>query len=411
MQEASFAGDLQNDRVMVKWSLDMSKKKNNDVSKDSASKKALGSKEEVSFAGIQRPLSLVAQVEQTLRTAIADDIFPNGRMPTLVELADQMRVSRETVRLALDALQRDGLIVKRRRRGTFVSAPTVPHALKAPKRKILGYLFEEYEFGGSNSEVVARPHGSAMLEGAIMEAGRHDYQLVTRSANPNNLRAAFDQLNELGPLAGTIFTCVAEEKLLKGISGRKTPAVLLDHEMHLPKVGSVRGDSQQAARLAIQHLAELGHRNIACAHWRQSDLNPWFMQGYRKGMRDVNLRRSREWEMLVELNEKGAMETVNKIMEFRKRPTAILCFHNTFASQLIAAALRKGFRVPEDFSVVGGGGEEVLNLTCLQLDWHELGRTAVRMLLKAIEQEEEHKTEHILIPYELKIGGTTADVR
>ena len=391
--------------------ISMNKQKKNSDPQGQASKKAKPKKEEASFAGIQRPLSLVAQVEQTLRTAIADDLFPNGRMPTLVELADQMRVSRETVRLALDSLQRDGLIVKRRRRGTFVNAPTVPHALKVPKRKILGYLFEEYEFGGSNSEVVARPHGSAMLEGAIMEAGRHDYQLVTRSANPNKLREAFDQLNELGPLAGTIFTCVAEEKLLKGISGRKTPAVLLDHEMHLPKVGSVRGDSQKAARLAIKHLADLGHRNIACAHWRQSELNPWFMQGYRKGMRDVNLRRSREWEMLVELNEKGAMETINQLIECRKRPTAILCFHNTFASQLIAAAMKKGLRVPEDLSVIGGGGEEVLNLTCLQIDWHELGRTAVRMILKAIDQGEEHKTEHILLPYELKISGTTTELK
>ncbi len=380
-------------------------------SKTAAGKKANPSTEEASFSGIQRPLSLVAQVEQTLRTAIADDLFPSGRMPTLVELADQMRVSRETVRLALDSLQRDGLIVKRRRRGTFVSAPTVPQKLKAPKRKILGYLFEDYEFGGTHSEVIARPHGSAMLEGAIMEAGRHDYQLVTRSAKPTNIREAFDQLNDLGPLCGTIFTCVGEEKFLKGISGRSMPAVLLDHEMHLPKVGSIRGDSQQNARLAIQHLAELGHRNIACAHWRQSDLNPWFLQGYRKGMRDVNLKRSREWEMFVELNEKGAMETVEQLLKFRKRPTAIICFHNTFASQLIAAAWKKGIRVPEDLSVVGGGGEEVVNLTCMQIDWHELGATAVRMVLKAIDQGKEHKTEHLLLPYDLKIGGTTSKLR
>ena len=379
--------------------------------KKPAEKKKPSSDSEASFSGINRPLSLVAQVEQTLRTAIDDNVFPLGRLPTLVELADQLRVSRETVRLALDALQKEGLIIKRRRRGTYVNSPTVPRVLKAPKRKVLGYLLEDYDYGGTNAEIISGSHGSAMLEGAIKEAGRHDYQLVTRSAKPNRLREAFDQLNDLGPLCGAIFACVAEEKLLKGLSGRGLPAVLLDHEMHLSKVGSVRGDSQQNARLAIQHLAEAGHRKIACAHWRQSDLNPWFLRGYRLGMRDANIKRRRNWEMFVELNEKGAMETLDQLMNLPQRPTAVICFHNTFASQLIAAAWKKGYRIPEDLSVIGGGGEEIVNLTCMQIDWHQLGHTAVRMLLKAIDQGEKHEAEHILLPYELRTGGTTAPIK
>ncbi len=112
--------------------------------------------------------------------------------------------------------------------------------------------------------------------------------------------------------------------------------------------------------------------------------------------------------MSVELNEKGAMETIDQLSEFRKPPTAILCFHNTFASQLIVAAWKKGHRVPEDLSIIGCGGENGANLTCMQIDWHELGRSAVRMLLKAIDEGKEHKAEHLLIPYEFKNGGTTA---
>ena len=162
--------------------------------KKPAEKKKPSSDSEASFSGINRPLSLVAQVEQTLRTAIDDNVFPQGRLPTLVELADQLRVSRETVRLALDALQKEGLIIKRRRRGTYVNSPTVPRVLKAPKRKVLGYLLEDYDYGGTNAEIISGSHGSAMLEGAIKEAGRHDYQLVTRrrqaQSSPRSLRPA-----------------------------------------------------------------------------------------------------------------------------------------------------------------------------------------------------------------------------
>jgi len=72
---------------------------------------------------LSRPLSMVAQVEQALRQAIAADCFPNGKLPTEVELAEQLGVSRETVRLAAEALQRDGLLVKIRHRGTFTQPP------------------------------------------------------------------------------------------------------------------------------------------------------------------------------------------------------------------------------------------------------------------------------------------------
>src|SRR5690349_11537819 len=66
-----------------------------------------------------RPASLVTQVEQLLRQAVAEQRWPGGRLPTEIELAEQLGVSRETVRLAAEALQRDGLLFKIRRKGTF----------------------------------------------------------------------------------------------------------------------------------------------------------------------------------------------------------------------------------------------------------------------------------------------------
>jgi len=367
---------------------------------------------EASLSGIHRPLSLIAQVERTLRTAIENNFFPNGRLPTLLELAEQLRVSRETVRLALESLQKEGLVIKRRRRGTFVRLPEVPVKLSRPRPKVLGYLLEEFDSIGSSEEIVSRPSSSPMLEGAIFEASRRGYQLNIRSAKPYQLRETFDQMEVSSPMCGVIFACVVEEKFLKGLSGRGIPAILLDHELHLPNVGSLRGDSEQNASLAVKHLAELGHQRIACAHWQQSDLNPWFIQGYRKGMRDTKLRCRRLWEMFIELSSKGAKEAVDHLLTLSPRPTAIICFHNTFANQFVAAAWERGLRVPDDISVVGCGGEEVVNLSCTQLDWPALGCTAVQMLLRAVDENEEeaNEPEHLLVPYEWREGGTAAPI-
>ena len=49
-------------------------------------------------------------------------------------------------------------------------------------------------------------------------------------------------------------------------------------------------------------------RAIAFADWRQSDLNPWRLAGYRRALRDARLPRRRRWEIPAELNEAGAAQ-------------------------------------------------------------------------------------------------------
>src|SRR5436189_4748143 len=97
-----------------------------------------------SFPRLTRPMTLAGQVEQLLRQSIAQGRFPGGRLPTEVELAEQLGVSRETVRLAAEVLQREGLLFKIRRRGTFTRAPTVALEIKARPSTLLGYLQADY---------------------------------------------------------------------------------------------------------------------------------------------------------------------------------------------------------------------------------------------------------------------------
>lgn len=51
---------------------------------------------------------------------------PDGRLPTERELSDQFGVSRRAIRLALEALEAEGLIWRRQGKGTFAGAPPDP---------------------------------------------------------------------------------------------------------------------------------------------------------------------------------------------------------------------------------------------------------------------------------------------
>src|SRR5690606_32303524 len=66
-------------------------------------------------------LSLYQQVAAALRRAIyTGELAPGDQIPTEADLMETYGVSRNTVRLALGELENEGLILRMRRRGTFV---------------------------------------------------------------------------------------------------------------------------------------------------------------------------------------------------------------------------------------------------------------------------------------------------
>jgi LacI family transcriptional regulator len=356
---------------------------------------------------IDRRPSLAAQVEALLRQAVAAGHFPDGRLPTEVELAEQLGVSRETVRLAAEVLQREGLLVKIRRRGTFIRPPVLALPARAGSSTLLGYMQADYPAVQGQEEAVTRAISGLMLQGANEEAGRAGFELVVRHAPHPQLGAAFQQLYRRVPLRGVIFASYGEEKLIRRVVGLGLPMLLLDHDLRLPQISSVRDDSFDGARQAVRFLASLGHRRIAFANWRQTDLNPWRLAGYTQGLRDARLQRRSRNVVHVELTARGASQAVEHLLALAPRPTALYCFNNTLARLAIEELHRRGVRVPLGLSVMGGGGEELPGLTCHQADWYQVGRTAVQVLLRAVADPTRRGPEHLLSPHAIRVGGTT----
>ena len=230
---------------------------------------------------------------------------------------------------------------------------------------------------------------------------------MVQYAAHTQLSKIFPQLHQESRLCGVIFASYGEEKLLKRAASLGLPIVLLDHDLHLPGIHSVRDDSFQGARDAVRYLAELGHRRIAYVNWRQTELNPWRLRGYRDGLRETGLRRQVKWEISVELTRAGAKQAVEIFKSLSPRPTALYCFNNTLAKILIEELTAQEVRVPEDVSILGGGGEFIPGLTCHQADWFEIGRDAVRVLLKAINGDPTATPAHQLAPHAIRAGETT----
>jgi GntR family transcriptional regulator len=67
------------------------------------------------------PYPKYLQIRELLLRRLIREFAPGDRLPTENELSAEFGVARETVREALSGLEEDGLIVRRRRNGTFVA--------------------------------------------------------------------------------------------------------------------------------------------------------------------------------------------------------------------------------------------------------------------------------------------------
>lgn len=357
---------------------------------------------------LDRADTLLSRTERILREAIAQGTFTGDRLPPASELAEQLGVSRETVRLAQDSLQREGLLVKYRRRGTLIQPLAMSLKRDASRSTLLGYLQAQYSARNQEEEEVTRATSGLMLQGAMEAAAKAGFQLVAHQSSHTDLDRAITKLTRESTLRGLVFASTGEEKAVRRVLALGLPVVLLDHELNIPDAVSVRDDSRQGAALAVAYLAGKGHRHIAHASWRFEDLNVWRRTGYREGLRRARLPRRRIWELPAEITPAGAEALAGKLLSLSPRPTALITFNNTLARLLIDSLRQHSVRVPEDLSILGMGGEAVSGLSCVQADWFEMGRCAVDVLLDQIAHPKKARDASRHFPYRIHASRTVA---
>ena len=130
---------------------------------------------------LARAVTLAAQVEATIAERINTGEFaPGDRVPTEHELAADLGVSRATVRTAVGALARRGLIVSHQGRGSFVTAAGSALSHTLTEARDLGEVL-----GRNGAEVTVR-FDEASIEHANEEVaialGLGEEDLVLRTA-------------------------------------------------------------------------------------------------------------------------------------------------------------------------------------------------------------------------------------
>jgi GntR family transcriptional regulator len=112
---------------------------------------------------------LVDQARDSLLRAIREDRFPDGRLPPEAELADQLGVSRGTLRAALQSLSADGLVSRRRRHGTYVNQHVLRSSMQLNRLIPFARLVEQSGYEATTDPRQHRTEPARESEAAELE--------------------------------------------------------------------------------------------------------------------------------------------------------------------------------------------------------------------------------------------------
>jgi DNA-binding LacI/PurR family transcriptional regulator len=346
-----------------------------------------------------------------LRELNAGRLRPGDALPTEHELASTASMSRNTVRQALAALERSGLISRVRGRGTFVH----DSAMQRMKSGLDLFALVIPETRGGFYPSLQRGFHDA-------SSGMHHQVLVCDTDNdPFRQADAFLQLLDKKVAGVAIVPTtlpLTPAHQIRPLHEREVPVVFCHRRVEGIQAPLVTFSALDVGRMAGRALAERGHRRVVFFGAHRGGLGPLYEQGLREALRagggdlpEEFVRFDTAHKITAE-HERFMEQNLAELWQRTARPTAIYCAFDSEAELAYLVLGRLGIKVPEDVSLVGFGGawrEGAITrrLTSVTVDEEELGRRTVQLLheMRLRERPLNDVTE-IFMPLSLSDGET-----
>jgi LacI family transcriptional regulator len=132
------------------------------------------------------------------------------------------------------------------------------------------------------------------------------------------------------------------------------PLVVTGRELKAPGLFTLNFDNFEGARLATQHLIQLGHRRIAfisgdADHPDAAER----LRGYRSAMQEMGIAPDPALIVPGDYREQSGLLAVESLLQTHQRFTAIFAANDQMALGAALGLKRRSLRVPEDVSIVG----------------------------------------------------------
>jgi DNA-binding LacI/PurR family transcriptional regulator len=257
---------------------------------------------------------------------------------------------------------------------------------------------------GVIAEEIGDSYGSLVISGIEEFLREKDYFFLTvvHRHNPELLK----QYSQLLMQRGVEGFITVDMQLTGALS---LPTVAVPGHKHFPGVTNIVLDHHYAARVALNHLLQLGHRNIAFMKgqsFSSDSAHRW--QAICQVAEELKIKIRPELTVQIDIDDPTPQlgyPFAKQLLERRVPFTALFAYNDISALGAIRAFQEAGLRVPQDISVVGfddiqGAAYSVPSLTTVRQPLADMGRLAAETLLARIEGAKDSPAE---IPIEPKL--------
>lgn len=324
---------------------------------------------------------VIASLLQERRETLTEPV----RLPPEKALAEQHKVARDTIRRALELLERRGAVSRNRRRGTFLM-PSAPRLAGGGEGSV---VFIPPWWMASTTEWLT----AAIFESTFRWATEHDVQLNVLHVPQRGL-APVELLEKLErrSVRGVLWCHPVPDQLeLLQAVAQRLPCVVVGREYPEAGIHAAVADIGQAVRLIDDHLVAAGHVDYGVAG--STPLDPFSIQ-WIHGIQAAFARRNKHFD-------------VRRYMDVQivKRAQLAALLHDYFLPRLLpdvrALVLtassylrmivnddRLRSMIPEELSLIAFDfgdqpihtywpGRQVTHIHC---DWSAIGQRAIDLL-------------------------------
>jgi len=367
-------------------------------------------------------LPLYQKIYNDLVEKITQGDYQEGdRIPSEKELAEEYHVSRITSKKALEMMAERKLITRAPGKGSFVGNGELsestqmdenPDLSDASQRKpfLFGLLLPDF----------SESFGTTLISGAEQEGARENcYLVVKKSYGRQDVEEkALNALLELGvagiiimPVHGELYSRKILELALNGF-----PIVSVDRCMNGIPISFVGTNNNEASEKATDFLLDLGHNHISVLSppYQNTSTISDRVEGFIKSHAQHGIEIDDSiWrtDLISTLpgkdSGKSRQEDISKIVELLRDNPEITCLYAleyNIALLAMRAAKSIGKRVPEDLSIVCFDSpdshyqyecEGGYRFTFVRQREAEMGATAVRLLLRQIQEKKGPEKIHL----------------
>ncbi len=244
--------------------------------------------------------------------------------------------------------------------------------------------------------------------------------LGTTNYNPDEEARQLTRLAASGADAVMLVTArpdVDESTTWQTIARVGIPVVLVERSAEAAptslRVDAVRSDHAFGAELAVDHLAERGHRAVGLL-CRETATAPWIAQGHQRATRRCGMRVAPM--TTVPSPRWGDPSTGDMLREFLEACLAsdvhaAIVLPDDLAIGLLSAAEERGLRVPEDFAIIAYDDEIAslasVPLTAIAPPRLAVGRRALETCFMRLEQRDDSPAHRITLAPTLHVREST----